>query len=94
MNLSDAEREVEAFFRNYGKNARPALLGRGKGKVYELYCLARTVRVFEDVPRRIGSIRGNARGLQGQPGEDRQVEVPFCRVQGAERSSSYIRISK
>lgn len=43
MNLSDAKREVVAFFRNYAKNTRPALLKSGKGKVYELYCLARTV---------------------------------------------------
>jgi len=47
VNLSDAKREVEAFFRTYGKNARPALLGSRKGKVYELYCLARTVRFLK-----------------------------------------------
>ena len=47
MNLSAAKTEVDAFFQGFGVNARPELLRRGKGKVYELYCLAKTIEFLK-----------------------------------------------
>ena len=47
MNLSTATAEVDAFFRGFGVNAGPELHRRSKGKVYELYCLAKTVEFLK-----------------------------------------------
>ena len=38
---------VEDFFDSHGRNVRPSLVRAGKGKVYELYCLARTVEFLD-----------------------------------------------
>jgi len=59
VNLSTARAEVDAFFRTYGANASPTLLRSGTGKVYELYCLARTVEYLASFPG--VSIRFNGR---------------------------------
>ena len=47
MNLSAAKTEVDTFFRGFRVYARPQLLRRGQGKVYELYCLAKTVEFLQ-----------------------------------------------
>lgn len=44
MKLDDAKRAIDNFFRDYGKTARAVLQNKTKGKIYELYCLARTLR--------------------------------------------------
>ena len=50
MNLSAAKAKVNAFFQTYGGNANPQLLRSGKGKVYELYCLAKTIEFLKACP--------------------------------------------
>lgn len=47
MKLSAAKNMVEDFFDNHGRNVRPSLVRIGKGKVYELYCLARIVKYLD-----------------------------------------------
>ena len=37
MNLATARKSIEDFFDRYGQNVRSSLVGKGKGKVYELY---------------------------------------------------------
>ena len=50
MKLSAAKKKVEDFFDSHGRNVRPSLVRTGKGKVYELYCLARTVVFLDGLP--------------------------------------------
>ena len=45
--LNAAKAKVNSFFQTFGMNANPQLLRSGKGKVYELYCLARTVEFLK-----------------------------------------------
>ena len=47
MNLSAAKTLVDVFFRGYAVNARSELNRRGQGKVYELYCLAKTIEYIK-----------------------------------------------
>ena len=47
MNLSAAIKQIDAFFEGFAVNARPDLVRRGPGKVYELYCLAKTVEFLQ-----------------------------------------------
>ena len=47
MKLSAAKAKVDAFFRDYGVNANPRTLRGGKGRIYELYCLAKTIESFK-----------------------------------------------
>lgn len=48
MNLSAAKKMVEDFFDSHGADVHSSLVRTGKGKVYELYCLARTVEFLDD----------------------------------------------
>ena len=48
MKLNAAKKMVEDFFDSHGKNICPSLVQAGKGKVYELYCLARTVELLDN----------------------------------------------
>ena len=41
--LTAARAKVNSFFKTFGANANPQLLRSPKGKVYELYCLAKTI---------------------------------------------------
>ena len=43
MRLDDAKREISEFFRSYGVQARHAMRNSSKGKIYELFCLSRTL---------------------------------------------------
>ena len=70
MNLSDAKREVEAFFRTYGKERAPRPAREPQGQGLRAVLPGEDGEISEVVPRRIGSIRGSPRGFQGQPGED------------------------
>lgn len=47
MKVSAAKKMVKDFFDSYGRNVRPSLVRAGKGKVYELYCLAQTVMFLD-----------------------------------------------
>lgn len=50
MKLSAAKKKVEDFFDSHGRNVRPSLVRAWEGKVYELYCLARTVEFLDGQP--------------------------------------------
>ena len=69
VDLVDAEQEVEAFFNNYGMNARPALVRHSKGKVYELYCLARTIEFLKTFPGVSVRFVGTSVDFQASPGK-------------------------
>ena len=68
MNLSTARAEVDAFFRTYGANANPTLLRSGTGKVYELYCLAKTVEFLASFPGVSVQFRGRTVDFKASAG--------------------------
>ena len=68
MNLSAAKTEVDAFFQTYGVNAKPALLRRGQGKVYELYCLAKTVEFLRSFAGVSVRFVGTSADFKASPG--------------------------
>ena len=68
MRLDDAKRAIDNFFRDYGKTAHAALRNKTKGKIYELYCLARTLRKLKhDYNIRIEFI-GRSLDFKASPG--------------------------
>lgn len=68
MKLSEAKKRVEDFFDNHGQDVRPSLLSIGKGKVYELYCLARTVEFLHGLPGVSIRLQGSAVDFKSSPG--------------------------
>lgn len=56
MIVDDAKKEIAKFFKNYGASFDPSKLAGGKrkayekGKVYELYCLGRTIEYLTSIP--------------------------------------------
>ena len=68
MKLSEAKKKVEDFFDEHGQEVRPSLLSIGKGKVYELYCLARTVEFLVSLPGVSVRFQGSAVDFKASPG--------------------------
>ena len=68
MKLSEAKKKVEDFFDSHGQNVRTSLLGTGKGKVYELYCLARAVELLHGLPGVSVRFQGSAVDFKASPG--------------------------
>ena len=68
MNLREATKAVEDFFDSHGQNVRPSLLGKGKGKVYELYCLATTVVFLKGLPGVSVGFVGSSVDFKASPG--------------------------
>lgn len=68
MNLSAAKTEIDGFFRAYGANARAQLLSRGRGKIYELYCLAKTIEFLKRYPAVSVRFVGNTVDFKSSPG--------------------------
>lgn len=48
MRLDDAKREITRFFQYHGVQARNAIRNRSKGKIYELYCLSKTIEKLKN----------------------------------------------
>ena len=48
MNLDDAIDEIEKFFQTHGAQAMNAMKSRSKGKIYELYCLSKTIEKLKN----------------------------------------------
>ena len=69
MNLGAAKAKVNAFFRTYGANANPQLLRSGKGKVYELYCLAKTIEFLKTYPAVSVRFVGTHVDFESSPGK-------------------------
>ena len=68
MRLDDARRAIDNFFRDYGITARAALRNKTRGKIYELYCLVRTLRKLKrDYNIRIEFI-GRSLDFKASPG--------------------------
>lgn len=68
MKLSEAKKKVEDFFDSHGQDVRPSLVRTGKGKVYELYCLARTVEFLHGLPGVSVRFQGSAVDFKASPG--------------------------
>ena len=69
MNLNTAIEEVNEFFINYGANLNPVLVGTSKGKVYELYCLAKTVEYLKVRPGVSVRLVGTSVDFKSSPGK-------------------------
>ena len=68
MKLSEAKKRVEDFFDSHGQNVRPTLLRTGKGKVYELYCLARIVEFLQGLLGLSVRLEGSTVDFKASPG--------------------------
>lgn len=68
MKLDDAKRAIDKFFRDYGKTAHAVLRNKTRGKIYELYCLACTLRKLKhDYNIRVEFI-GHSLDFKASPG--------------------------
>jgi hypothetical protein len=77
MNFSAAKTEVDAFFQAYGANAKAQLLSREKGKVYELYCLAKTIEILKSYAAVSVLFVGNTVDLKSSPGRVDRTKAYF-----------------
>ena len=68
MKLGEAKKSVEDFFDRYGRNIQPSLVRTGKGKVYELYCLAKTVEFLRGLPGVSVRLEGSTVDFKASPG--------------------------
>lgn len=69
MDLNSAKKEVDLFFQTYGLKANPKALRRERGKVYELYCLAKTVQFLKKFPPISISFMGDSVDFKASPGK-------------------------
>ena len=69
MNVDDAKKEVAAFFQNYGVNVDPSKVTSGKGKAYELYCLAKTIEYLKSIPGVSVRFVGTSIDFKNSPGK-------------------------
>ena len=68
MKLKEAKRKVEDFFDSHGQDVRQSLVRTGKGKVYELYCLARIVEFLHGLPGVSVRFHGSSVDFKASPG--------------------------
>ena len=68
MKLSEAKKNVEEFFDSHGANVRASLVRAGQGKVYELYCVARTVEFLHGLPGVSVRFQGLTVDFKASPG--------------------------
>ena len=50
MNVDDAKNEIAKFFQDHGERVSPSKLAGSEGKVYELYCVGKTVDYLTSFP--------------------------------------------
>ena len=74
LNLAAARTAVQSFFNDYGKSLSRSQLPTGEGKVYEIFCLSKTIEYLKTIPG--VSVRlangsksaGNSVDFQASPG--------------------------